>query len=69
MPSTPPEVLVEIRKTSSEAAEKIREGEALCAKDSYDVATIYGALLKYDTSEKIKRSAQEVDEKINAAKA
>ena len=32
MPSTPPKVLEERRRASSEAAEKFREGEAICAK-------------------------------------
>ena len=40
IPSTPPEVLAERRKATSEVAKKIREGEALCAKAADAVETI-----------------------------
>ena len=69
MPSTPPEMLEERRRASSEAAEKIREGEALCTKAADDVATIWGALLEDETVEEIRCSSREADEKINTAKA
>ena len=40
IPSTPPEVLAERRKATSEAAKKIREGEALYAMAVDAIATI-----------------------------
>ena len=54
MPSTPPEVLAERRRAMSEATQKIREGEALCTKVADAIATIWGALLEDDTTEKIR---------------
>ena len=52
--NTPPEVLEERRREESKAADKIREGEALCAKAVDVVATIWGALLEDETAEEIK---------------
>ena len=57
MPSTPLGVLVERRKVALEAAEKIREGEALCVKAVDVVVIICGALLEDDIAEKIQQSA------------
>ena len=68
MPSTPREVLEERRRATFAATEKIREGEALFAKAVGAITTVWGALLKYETTEKITQSAREEDEKINAAK-
>ena len=68
IPSTPPEVLEERRRAGSEAAEKIREGEGLCAESADVVAIIRGALLEDETAEQIKQRAREADEKISAAK-
>ena len=69
MPSTPLEVLEERRRATSEAAEKIKEGEALCTKEADVVATIWGALLEDETTKNIRQSAREADEKISTAKA
>ena len=68
MPSTPPKELAERRKVASEAVEKIRESEALYAKAIDVVATIWGALLEYDTAMKIRQSVREADECISAIK-
>ena len=57
MPSTPPEVLEERRRVAYEAAEEIREGEALCAKAANAIATIWGALLEDETTKIIRKSA------------
>ena len=68
MPSTPPEVLAERRRVVYEAAEEIREGKALCAKDANSIATIWGALLEDETTKEIRKTTREVDEKISTAK-
>ena len=69
MPSTPPKVLEERRRASSEAAEKIRQGETLCMKVTDVVATIWGVLLEDETTKNIRQSTREADEKISTAKA
>ena len=69
MPSTPPEVLEERIRVAYESAEEIREGKALCTKAANAIATIWGALLEDETTEEIRQTAREADEKISAAKA
>ena len=68
MPSTPLEVLAEIKRAVSKAAEKIKEGESLCTKAVDSIATILGTLLEDDTTKKIRQSVQEADERISATK-
>ena len=61
-------MLAEKRKATSEVAEKIREGEALCPKAADAITAIWGALLEDDIAKKIRKIAQDVDEKISATK-
>ena len=56
------------RRVVSEAVEKIKEGESLCAKAVDVVATIWGTLLEDDTTEKIRQSVREEDEQNSTGK-
>ena len=52
----------------SEAARKIKGGEAICAKAADNVATIWETFLEDDATEKIRQHIWEIDEHITAAK-
>ena len=59
---------MERRTVVSEAAEKIKDGEALYAKATDVVATIWETLLEDDETEKIRHRIWETDECITAVK-
>ena len=61
-------MLVERRTPVSEAADKIKGEEAICAKATDNVATIWETLLEDDTTEKIRQRICEVDHPIIVAK-
>ena len=67
-PSTPPEVIEERRKTTSEAIEWIKQGEKLCTETIYIVSAVWELFLKYEAMEKIKEDAWKDDLKISAVK-
>ena len=55
-PSTPLEVLEEIRNTSTNAAEKIEEAEALCAKVVKQISQTWEDLIDDEELEKLQNS-------------
>ena len=52
----------------SEAATKLKGGEAICAKAADNVATIWETLVEDDATEKIRQRIHETDECITVVK-
>ena len=61
-------MLEEHRKTTSEAVERIRQGEKLCTEAVEAVSTMWELLLDDEAIEKIKEDARETNLKITAVK-
>ena len=61
--------LKERRRVAYEAAGKITEGETLYAKEVDIVSMIWEVLLEDETTENIRESMRQEDEKIGIAKA
>ena len=58
VPRTPPEVLEEHNKATSEAIARISKGEKLCTKEMEVISTMWEALLEDETVEKINEDAR-----------
>ena len=68
IPRTPPEVLEECRKTTSEAVKRIKQGEKLFTEVVEAISTMWEFIIEDEAMDKIKEDACQIDLNIRAVK-